>query len=696
MRIGVDIGGTFTDVVVELEDGARRAWKASSTPPDFADGLLEGVALAAADLDLSRRQLLEQTAHFVHGTTVTTNVVLTRTGQRVGLITTRGFGDTYELARQYRGQEQDPSKVTHPVPLVAAEDIVEVTERVDYRGEVVAPLNEAELREHVTRLHARGIEAFAICFLWSFVNPVHEARAKEILLEVVPDAYVAASFEACPITGEYERTSTSVINAYAGPSLRRYARGLDQKLRAEGLAHPILLMKSDGGPASIASAVGTAAQTVYSGPAAGVVASKLLGDELGLPNLITFDMGGTSTDVALVYQSEIQTTSQQQIARQALATPMIDVTSVGAGGGSLGAVAIDGSLRVGPESAGAIPGPACYGSGGTEPAVTDANVVLELIDPGYFLGGTVPLDAALAESAVARLGQRAGLSTEEAAHGMFRVVNSVMADAIRLRTVFVGLDPRDFALVSFGGAGGLHCAAVAADLGIRKIVIPNMASTFSAVGLVSSDLVYSFSRSSLTGLAASDEVSEADLEQINAIFADLDGRAAAELDQHDIPGTDREIQHSVEMCYLGQILNFQVEVPSGKLTGEDVKHLCQEFDERYVKVYGPGAAAPEHCYMIKSYKSVGVGRIGQTDRPAPAEEASSGQSRPPSVRRALADVRTGEMADVEVLHAEGIATGEEVTGPRILEFPDTTVLVPVDFTARFDDRRNVVLEQAST
>lgn len=696
MRIGVDIGGTFTDIVVETDDGTHRTWKTSSTPPDFAEGLLDGVDIAARELGLDRGALLRQTGHLVHGTTVTTNVILTRTGQRVGLITTRGFGDTYAIARQYRGQEQDPVKVTHPVPLVDPADITEVTERIDYAGTVVASLNEEELREAVTHLHEQGIDAFAVCFLWSFVNPAHEARTKEIITELVPGAYVSASFEACPIAGEYERTSTTVINAYAGPSLRRYAVGLDQRLRADGLASPILLMKSDGGPASIESAASTAAQTVYSGPAAGVVASKLLGDRLKLGNLITFDMGGTSTDVGIIYDGEIQTTSAQQLDRQPLATPMIDVTSVGAGGGSLGALAVDASLQVGPASAGALPGPACYQRGGTEPAVTDANVVLGLIDPDYFLGGSIKLDAQLARNAVTGLADKVGLDPEATAFGMFRVVNSVMADAIRLRTVFAGLDPREFTLVSFGGAGGLHCAAVAADLGIRRIVVPDNASVFSAVGLVSSDLVYSLARSKQLTIDPGGRIAADSLAEINGIFADLDARATEELDQHEIPPARRELHHTVEMSYLGQILNFQVELPAGELKNDDIQMLVKTFDERYAKVYGPGAAAPEFGYVIKTYKTVGVGRITAPASGLEEPEEPRAPVPPKSTRRALADVRTGEIRDISVYDPAAFLPGARVTGPGILEFPDTTVLVPTGFTARLDGSRNVIVEQASS
>ncbi|MGX4694825.1 hydantoinase/oxoprolinase family protein [Streptomyces sp. JNUCC 63] len=695
MRIGVDIGGTFTDLVVEDDTGTRRTWKASSTPPDFGAGVLAALDLAAADLETSTAELLTATAQFVHGTTVTTNVVLTRTGERVGLITTRGFADTYPLARQYRGQEQDPSKVTHPVPLVDAADTVEVTERVDYAGRVVAGLNEDDLKKGVRHLLDQGVRSFAVCFLWSFRNAEHERRAKELILELAPDAYVSISSETCPVLGEYERTSTTAINAYAGPALKRYAERLDQNLRDGGLSHPILLMKSDGGAASIASAVTAAAQTVYSGPAAGIVAAQQLGERLGEQNLITFDMGGTSTDVALIHHGRVQTTSLQRLDRQALAVPMIDVTSVGAGGGSLGWVGVDGTLRTGPQSAGALPGPACYGRGGTQASVTDANLVLGLLDPGYFLGGRFRLDRDAAERGVAELGERTGLSAPAAAHGMFRVVNSVMTDAIRLRTVFAGLDPRDFALVSFGGAGGLHCAAVAADLGIRKVIVPAMASVFSAVGLVSSDVVYSYAKSTTTSVAAGGGITDDALESVNAIFAELEARARADLGQHDVPEEEWRIEYGLELSYLGQILNFQIEAPARPLGYGDIKDLVAEFDRRYREVYGPGAASPENGYMLKTYTVTGTGRI---QRPAAARQSAAKAGGEGFVkkgtRRAAADLDSPNFTDIAVYDGLATAPGSVTAGPALIEYPDTTVLVPAGFTAAVDEFANVVLEQS--
>jgi N-methylhydantoinase A len=683
MRIGVDIGGTFTDVVIQSDDGTLTSWKVSSTPPQFADGVLNGVAVAARDLELSEAGLLAGTKHFVHGTTVTTNVVLTRSGARVGLLTTQGFGDTYRLARQYRGNEQDPALVSHPVPLVPREDIEEIAERVDYQGTVVAPIDRRQLEAAVERLLSKGIRSFAICFLWSFRNAVNERVAEETIRRLCPDAYVAASYAACPVAGEYERTSTAAITAYTGPALHQYALGLERELEHRGFGGSVLLMKSDGGPASIEGAVRAAAQTIYSGPAAGVVGAQLLGRQIGADDLITFDMGGTSTDVAIIHDGEVRSTTMQFLDRQALATPMIDVTTVGAGGGSLAWVANDGTLKVGPESAGADPGPACYGRGGTRVTVTDANLVLGLLDAHNFLGGGLQLDAAQAAAANARLAAELGMKPDDAAHGIFRVVNAVMADAIRLRTVYAGLDPREFLLVSFGGAGGLHCASVARDLGIREVVVPRMASTFSAVGLVTSDLSYSFARSTLVELAAGGSATDGQLATINGVLDALASQAATELAVHGLADGEWTLTHSVEMSYRRQILDFEIDVPALPVGPADLATMVRQFDRQYAVLYGPGAAAPESGYSLKNYRVVARSGIGGRGPVATGEPAPS---RPAARSRRLAVMNADSPARgfVEVFGGDQLVPGAEVSGPAVIEYADTTVFVPLDAMAVVD------------
>lgn len=690
MRIGVDIGGTFTDVVIQHDDGRLISRKVLSTPPQFADGVLDGIAEASREVDMPEDEFLGAIDHFVHGTTATTNVVLTRTGERVGLLTTEGFGDTYRLARQYRGSEQDPAVVSHPEPLVAQRDIMEITERIDYRGEVVAPIDEGRVRAVVSELAGRGIRSFAICFLWSFRNSVHEQVAERIVREICPDAYVAASYAACPVTGEYERTSTAAITAYAGPALHTYALGLVDELRDRGFDGTFLLMKSDGGPASVDGAVRAAAQTIYSGPAAGVVGAKVLGARCGDPNLITFDMGGTSTDVGIVHDGEFRTTTLQFLDRQALATPMIEISTVGAGGGSIARMGPDHTLKVGPESAGAMPGPACYGRGTDAFTVTDANLLLGLIDRDNFLGGRLRLDVEAAERAAASLAKRLGLDLRELAHGTHRVVNGIMADAIRMRTVYAGLDPRDFVLVSFGGAGGLHCASVARELGIPKVIVPTMASTFSAVGLVGSELTYSFVRSTSVDIDAGGSATADDLELINGVFAGLRADADAALRDDGLLGAQCVHTCSIELSYRRQILDFEVGINSLPLDLDSLHGVVAEFDERYSAIYGPGAAAPENGYSLKNYRLVVRHVGGRTETPMPPTPA---EHRPQPVGRRLAMLgeEVTSPAVVEVFAGRDFTPGATMAGPAIIEFDDTSVFVPLDAFVRVDAHGNLCL-----
>jgi N-methylhydantoinase A len=679
-RLGIDIGGTFTDMVL-TRGGETRSWKVPSTPPEFERGVLDGIATIAREQDASVPAFLGELDELVHGTTVTTNIVLTRTGARVGLLTTLGFGELYELARQYRDGEQDPSRVTHARPLVPRGDIEEISERVDFQGRVVVPMDGEGLRRSVRRLADEGVRSFAVCFLWAFRNPAHELAAREAVLELVPDAYVTLSHEACPLIGEYERMSTTAITAYAGPALRDYATRLERLLAESGFSGTLLLMKSDGGLGSIDGAVRTAAQTVYSGPVAGVMAAKALESA----DAITFDMGGTSTDVGLVHGGEVRTTTLQFLDRQALATPMIDVTTVGAGGGSIGWAGPGGTLRVGPQSAGAVPGAACYGRGGTLATVTDANVVLGLLDPEFFLGGKMRLDAAAAESAVGALAGELGLSPFATAAGMYRVANSVMADAIRLRTVFAGLDPREFTLVSFGGAGGLHAGAVASELGVRRVVVPRLASVFSAAGLISTDIVYSFASSTHQTIGP-DRVL-AGLDDLNAAFGALDARVREAFAAH---GVEPELAHEVDLCYLRQILDFDIRVPARELGAEDVVDAVKTFDERYAAIYGEGAAAPDAGYDLKAYRAIGTGRIARLQHVA--SDVSVHDASPTGSREALAFATAEGRSLVDVYAGGSLTPGARVAGPALVEYDDTTILVPDGWSAHVDALSSLVLE----
>jgi N-methylhydantoinase A len=690
MRLGIDIGGTFTDLALVNGDGDVRRWKVPSTPPDFGVGVINGIDLVAADIGMDRRSLLTSLEELAHGTTVTTNLILTRTGERVGILTTRGFGDLYELARQYRGHEQDPAKVRHPVPLVPRDDVEEVFERTDFRGRELLALDRIGLKYSIRSLLAKDIRSFAVCFLWSFRDPAHELAARQEILGICPEAFVALSHEACPLIGEYERLSTTVITAYAGPALRRYASALESELRAFGFDGTLLLMKSDGGLGSVDGAVQAAGQTIYSGPVAGVIGARAMARDLREPNLITFDMGGTSTDVGLVHEGRVRKTALQFLDRQALAIPMIDVTTVGAGGGSVGWRGPEGTLRVGPQSTGADPGPACYGRGGELATVTDANLLLGLIDPEFFLGGGMQLDRDAAEQALGVLSDELGLGVQELAIGMFRVANSVMADAIRLRTVFAGLDPRSFTLVSFGGAGGLHAACVAEELGIERVLVPSLASVFSAAGLITTDVVYTFVRSANETVETGNGLPSARLTELNKAFLELDTEAQQALDVLHVPADRRELIHEVGLSYRRQILDFDVEVPAGVLAPSDVLDAVRVFDDRYASIYGMGAAAPENGYDLKGFRVTGIGRLRRA-LPAATDDVSLTRAEPVGTRSALPASDVDELDELDLYRGERLSPGASLTGPAIVEFVDTTLLVPRGWAARVDGHNNLLL-----
>jgi N-methylhydantoinase A len=413
--------------------------------------------------------------------------------------------------------------------------------------------------------------------------------------------------------------------------------------------------------------------------------------ELDTPNLITFDMGGTSTDVGLVHDGRVRMTSLQFLDRQPLATPMIDVTTVGAGGGSVGWCGPGGSLRVGPHSTGADPGPACYKRGGVLATVTDANLVLGLVDPEYFLGGEMELDRDGAERALTHLGEELGLGPMEAAIGMFRVANSVMADAIRLRTVFAGLDPRIFTLVSFGGAGGLHAACIADELGIRRVLVPRLASVFSAAGLITTDIMYTFARSTNLTIEPTAGLDDAELEELHEAFAELDQEAQRALDLLNIASDKRSLVHEIGLSYRRQILDFNVEVPPGELSASELEGALRTFDQRYATIYGIGAAAPENGYDLKALRVVGVGRLRREhQRPGRVTASAAGAI---GSRLALPAAHVDELETVDLHRGEDLDVGATFAGPAIVEYSDTTVLVPRGWIAAVDGAFNLTLER---
>ncbi len=559
--IGVDVGGTFTDLVfADTGQGRIATHKVPTTPDDPAQAVLQGIR------ELCRREAIEPGAidHVHHGTTIATNAVLTYDGARTGMITTKGYRDILHIGRHQRPQHYSIRQEIpwQNRPLVRRRHRKTVTERLaPPKGEVLVPLDEAEVRGAAEALRAEAVEAIAVCFLFSYLDPAHEERAAAIVRETYPECFVTTSASVSPQFREFERFTTAAINAFVGPKVRAYVNRLERQMAAEGLSADLHIMGSNGGVATAGMVAEKPILTLLSGPAAGVLGGAFAGGLAGRRKLITFDVGGTSADIGIVDDGRIAAASARDswIAGYPLLAPMIDVHTIGAGGGSIARVDAGGAFRVGPESAGARPGPAAYGQGGTRPTVTDANVVLGRLDPDFFLGGAMALDRKAAAAAIGALGAELGLETAEAAAGVLAIVGANMANAIRSRTVQKGIDPRDFALVAFGGAGPLHAVDVAIELGIPEVVVPPHPGITSAIGLLTTDLKYDAIRTAFQISAA------LDLERLNRDFLAMADELAAHFGRDGIALDQVSFARYGDLRYVGQGYELRIEIRDGTL-----------------------------------------------------------------------------------------------------------------------------------
>lgn len=677
LRVSVDIGGTFTDMVVTDPDGNVAMFKSPSTPGQLSKGVMDCLAKASEERGVSLPDLLAQVDPIIHGTTATTNALLTRTGARTAIITTEGFRDIIELRRGIRiGHSPYNLKVPFPQPLVSRDRIVGVRERVRYNGEVLVPLDEAQVEAAARRFADEDIEAVAICFLFSHLNPDHERRAAEICRELLPGVYVAASSEILPASREFERFNTTVVGAYGGPIFSAYIDRLEADLRSYGFGGKLVLIQSNGGIQDKDTAKKNPVSTLLSGPAAGPAAGVFLGGQYS-DNIISVDMGGTSFEVALIRNGETLLTTETWLSDQRLAVKLVDVHSIGAGGGSIAWFDPLGLLRVGPQSAGSAPGPACYGKGGTQPTVTDANVALGYLAPDYFLGGEILLDKGLAEDAIGRqIASRLGTDVSEAAYAIYDIVNESMADALNERCTKRGFDPRDFLLISAGGAGGLHAATIAQKARVRRVMIPRFASAYCAFGMQLPDYSHDYVRSySVRAL-------EADPARIEELFAEMEEEGRAVLAEAGIPPEKMSFQRSVDMRYVGQF--HEVDVPASE---GNLERLVEGFHARHSERYS--FSLPERHVEIVYLRLRAVGATSKIRVREEAESRSGGSSLK-GTRRAYMGREFG-WADVEVHDGARLANGAVLPGPAIIEDPTTTILVPNSFTCEVDRYGNFLL-----
>lgn len=680
-RIGVDIGGTFTDFFLCDREGAFETFKVPSTPEDPSVGVVRGLEEMARSKGLEPGAFAARVDAIVHGTTVTTNAVLTRNGATAGLLTTEGVRDALEMRRGIR-EEQYDNRCRNVVPLIPRRRRLPVRGRVDARGAEVAPLEPADVLAAVREFRKEGVAAVAVCFLNSFAHPAQEAAAAALVRREMPGAYVSVSSEILPSIRFYNRVSTTALDAFVGPVLVRYLENLDASLRRIGFRGVLLIMQSNGGVALPELTARRAASTLLSGPAAGPRAGATFLRPHGREDCIVVDMGGTSFDASLVQGGDVALDTEGEIDRLRIALPMLAIQTIGAGGGSLGWIDEGGLLRMGPKSAGGLPGPACYGRGGRLPTCTDADLVLGYLDPAYFLGGRLPLDAGLAREAIARV--VAGpmrVEVEEAAAGMVRVIDANMAHGVRAITLERGLDPREFPMVVAGGAGPLHACSIARELGIPLLLVPATASILCAAGMLLTDLQHDFVRSFVAPFA------EVDPARLRALVEGMVAEGLGQLRREGIPEGDTAHRVDLDLRYLSQYHEVTVPIPAEWIARGDREAVAEAFHATHDRLYG---------YHLREEGTglelinVRVRSTGRTPKPSfhrlPAGGEDPGAARKGRRRAFLPD--RGAFEEVPVYDGHRLRPGNVVPGPALVERFDTTLFLAPGFVARVDDFGN--------
>lgn len=687
---GVDIGGTFTDCVILDDQGNVTQSKTSTTPEDRSIGFMRSISDSAAKLGLSVDQLLSQTKVFLHGTTVGTNALVQMDGAKTGLITTRGHADALIMMRTAGRSKGLPleqllhvSRHRKPKPLVPRALIKEVTQRMDWAGDVVAPLSEAEARQAITELLEAGVEAIAISFLWGFVNPEHEIAVRKMVEEMAPDVFVTCAHELIGKPGEYERTAGTVINAYIGPAMASYVKRLEQKTAEHGYNRPLLIMQANGGVAAPTEVLKAPLFTIGSGPVGGLTGAAFLAKQLGHRNIIVTDMGGTSFDVGIIADGEPLTSAESVINQYTFFMPSLAIESIGAGGGSILSVhETSKTLRVGPESAQAFPGPACYRRGGERPTVTDANVVLGFYAQDAELSGGLVIDHAAAERALATVAEPLGMTIHEAAAGAKKIVEHHMGGLIRQTSVQRGLDPRDFVIYAYGGAAGLHAAGYAREIGIETVVVPggNLASGWSALGVLSSDLMHVYERAALRSAPF-------DPKEFTTIFEELEMAARQQLRTDGVDDEHMIFDRSIDMQFSLQIHQVEVPAPNGEWDEQSVHEQVEQFVQRYEQIFGQGSAFREAGVQAAVFRVRAKGKIFTPDLPR-IEGGTRLQEK--STRNVYWPEANGTLP-TPIFDGMALPIEIPIEGPAVIEFPSTQVAVPPGDHATRDALGNLIL-----
>ncbi|MGF7162979.1 N-methylhydantoinase A [Rhodoligotrophos appendicifer] len=681
-EIGVDIGGTFTDIVCRSSDGTNHSAKVMSSRADPSLAVADAITLLRKELDIDPSDI----SQFLHGTTVATNAILERSGARLGVLSTSGFEDTLEIGRQWRLSRDIlyASILTPQTPIFLATGEYRrgIRERISASGEVLTPLDEDQLRIELRDLVARGVQAVAVCYLFSFRNPVHELRTKEIIEAEFPELKLSVSHEVDPIFREYERTVVTSFDAYMKSVVDTYLSRVENQIRDNGLHCELKIMQSRGGLASSRVARHRPVRLFLSGPAAGVAGASSIGAASGVRNIITVDIGGTSCDIALIRDGEPEIKQESLIDGFTVRVPSVDVNAIGAGGGSIAWLDQAGGLHVGPQSAGADPGPACYGKGGQLPAVTDASIVLGFLDPAYFAGGTIPLQPELSEKAIREhVAKPLGLSLEEAALGIHRVLNAQMAEGIKLVSVKRGYDVRDFSLMPFGGGGAVHATALASELHIGSVVVPRRPGVLAAQGLLTANMQQE------TAATVSERLSALSDEQFQEILAAIDKTGAEQLRRETDGRAITSTTFCFDMCFEGQSYYVEVRIPGGPGKDIDRSVLRNRFLEEHTRIYGYAARHEVKLINIRCIHESPSSEIDADDVYMP-----NGKD-PVKSERQVRFIGHGERLPTLIYDRLALPVGFTFKGPAIVEQPDTTTIVEPGWKGRVNTEGLLILER---
>lgn len=678
--IGVDVGGTFTDFsVFNQETGELFHYKDSSTPADPSKAIVKGVQ----DVLDMKKAGPHEVSYLAHGTTVGTNALIEKKGCRLGLITTKGFKDLMEIGTQRRPSLYN-LQAQKPYPLVPSGLNCTVAERVLFDGTVETPLDEEETRRVVRYLKAQDVSAIAVCTLFSFINPVHELRIEEIIQEEFPEAYVTVSSKLAPEFREFSRMSTTVMNSYLGPVMKRYVNNFRDSIANIGIQVEPYVTQSNGSIISIKETIDCPIKTALSGPSAGVIAAAFIGRQCQADKVITFDMGGTSADISLIEHYTPQVSNERTVEGYPARIPMINIITIGAGGGSIARIDDGGALKVGPQSAGATPGPACYMRGGENPCVTDANIVLGKLNQKKILGGRMDVDIKLAKQAIqTKICDRSDLNLKRAANGIITVVNSNMVRAIRSVSVEKGYDVREFSLMAFGGAGPLHACEVAKELGMREVLIPPHPGTLCSLGLLLADTKFDLSRTKVMNGEAGN------LEEINRLFQTMVEQGSALLDKEGVPNERRYFEYAVDMRYQRQNFEICIPVPAGEMTEETLKQALADFHAEHKRSYG-------YCKetAVVQFVSYRIYAVGVIDKP----ELTATPLRPevplpqPTETRSVLFQGCEEYVNTPVYLRDAFVPGQVIPGPCVCEQMDTTLVVPAGWTIHVDGYHNLKIQ----